>query len=664
MDDQQQPAATADNWSKDLTGPHLELAAYSDGKFLRVKAGPGTGKTFALMRRVTRLLDEGVAPESILAVSFTRTAAEDLVAKLKALGAPGADRVEATTLHSLALRMLSQEAVFQTLQRSPRMLMEFEKACMIADLAEQIGGVRKTKKLLKEFESYWATLQSEEPGEVQDEEKQKFQRILGDWLKRHDAVLLDELIVLMIRYIRQNPVAASFLGYKHVLVDEYQDLNRADQELIDLLAQDGTLTVIGDDDQSIYSFRHARPEGIITFNESHDPTKDVAILTCRRCPKQVVNMVNHLIKHNKHRFAGAPELGVHTSNPDGETFIVQHPDMYDEIDSIASYIKWYITNKGVGAGQVLVLAPRRKLGLAIRNQLFRLQVPARSFFNEDALEEAVAQEGLCLLNLLVNPSDNVALRTWLGLHVDSKLVKQYAAIEQLAGSSGVTVGDCFAKAVKGEIKAPGKCAPILARFSVLLDKIALAEGKTLAEVVDICWPGNEPNCDDVRVLALSLVAKHETLESFRDALVISISQPEIPSEEDGIVRIMSLHKSKGLTAKCVIVAGCNAGALPRVKGDTPLERELSIEEQRRLFYVALTRPTQTLVISAAAKMPAVEAVRQNIDVHRNEGVDAILQMSPFVAELGAAAPRTIVTSQWATQVGFTVERTLPTPTAE
>src|SRR5579859_6717465 len=120
-------------WNSGLNGVHLNIAAYP-GTPMRVVAGPGTGKTFALMRRVMRLLEEGTDPSRILAVTFTRTAAGDLVDKLEDLGAPGADEVAAKTLHSLSFGLLGRTAVFQFLNRVPRPLLDYEHKTLVCDL--------------------------------------------------------------------------------------------------------------------------------------------------------------------------------------------------------------------------------------------------------------------------------------------------------------------------------------------------------------------------------------------------------------------------------------------------------------------------------------------------------------------------------------------------
>lgn len=150
-------------WNTNLQGTYLNIAAYN-GTPLRVVAGPGTGKTFALMRRVARLLEQGVQPNHILAVTFTRTAANDLVDKLAQLGVVGADQVAAKTLHSLSFGLLSRTAVFQALGRIARPLMDYEHDTLVCDLSKAFGSKREVEKLIQAFESYWARLQHHQPG--------------------------------------------------------------------------------------------------------------------------------------------------------------------------------------------------------------------------------------------------------------------------------------------------------------------------------------------------------------------------------------------------------------------------------------------------------------------------------------------------------------------
>jgi superfamily I DNA/RNA helicase len=639
-------------WDDGLEGAPKNIAEYS-GRYLRVKAGPGTGKTFALMRRVSRLLEEGdVAPSSILAISFTKTAANDLIRQINGLGIAGAEFVHASTLHSLAFELLNQRAVFESMGRIPRPLLQYEIECLIADLASEFGGKRRVKELLLEFESFWATLQHLTPGFPPEPEKQRFQRRLQEWLIDHESILIGELIPLAIQYIRLNPTSAHSFSYSHVLVDEYQDLNRADQVFIESLARNGTLTVIGDDDQSIYGFRHARPEGILTFHETHPGTVDEQLLDCRRCPKIVVRMANSLISNNRSR--SHTELRPFATNCTGDVYIVQHDAIAQETKNIADFIDWYLDeNDEARQSDILVLATRRKIGYAIRDHLTDLGRESKSFFAEESLEKPSAKEGFCLLTLLTNPRDKAALRAWLCVDKPSnRRVKPYERLLVAKGESEMHLFDFLDSLCVEGASIPPYTAELIDRFKLLKQKLSICAGKTIPDLIDILWPPGITECEEIRGLAVAVSSVVDTVERLRDELMLVITQPELLGEDDDVIRIMSLHKSKGLTAKCVIVTGCVSGALPMIKEDTPAQERLKkIEEFRRLFYVAITRTSETLVISNSSSCLFSEALQMGLSA-RHAGHLAILQASPYINELGDHGIEILSGRQWRERLGF------------
>ena len=263
---------------------------------LRVLAGPGTGKTFALIRRVMRLLEEGINPSRLLVCTFTRTAARDLQDELGRLGVTGADKVRAGTVHSFCFSLLSRAEVLESTGRVPRPLLKFEERFLLEDLrGTNNEGIRDLSKRLIAFTAAWARLQSETPGWPQDQQDQIFLHRLEAWLIFHEAMLIGELVLESLRFLRDNPASPYRPQFAHILVDEYQDLNRSEQVLLDELAARGHLTIVGDEDQSIYAFKHAHPEGIAQFHESHPGTHDENLEECRRCPRLVVSMANALI---------------------------------------------------------------------------------------------------------------------------------------------------------------------------------------------------------------------------------------------------------------------------------------------------------------------------------------------------------------------------------
>ena len=639
-------------WDTGLTGTPLNIARYA-GTPLRVMAGPGTGKTFSLMRKVSRLLETGTAPSSILVVSFTRTAANDLIASLTALASPGADQVVASTLHSLSLALLYKNSVFQATNRVPRLLMNFEVDCIISDLAGNFGGKTATRSLLSAFEAYWATLQHHQPGWPQDPTQQAFQRDLINWLTYHEAMTLGELIPRALDYIRQNPASPQIPSYAHTLVDEYQDLNRADQALIDVLARNGTLTVVGDEDQSIYTgLRHARPDGIVQFHHTHANTHDEPLFECRRCPSQPIQLANALILHNHPQRPSTitPIQGCGL----GDVHIIQHDSIQEEVTSTAAFLDWYLANNpDVKPGEVLVLSTRRRIGYAIRDELVGLNLSAQSFFTEECLEKSSARAGYCLLNLLVHPEDRTALRSWLGLgHADWR-TSAYQRIWQAADSAGISPRELLDNIVAGSIQAPSYTASLVQRYRELLATLTPMAGMTGTALIDLLWPPGDTDCADIRNIAITIGAGSLSADELLKEIITTITQPELPGSRDDVIRVMSLHKSKGLTAKCVVVVGCVAGALPTIKsGLSQTEIQQTIEEQRRLFYVAITRTSQTLVLSSSASAPFADAMGMGLRIAGRLGPNVVLQASPFMSELGPQAPTPLSGNQWKTQLGF------------
>jgi superfamily I DNA/RNA helicase len=210
-------------WDEGLDKDGVPYAiAADDAKRIRVIAGPGTGKSFAMKRRVARLLEKQVPPKNVLAVTFTRVAAEDLHRELQKLNVPGCDSLEGQTLHSLAMRILARQHVLQSLGRTPRPLNNFEQKAMYCDIAPLTGGKKRAKELVEAYEAAWAQSQGDQPGFPKTPEEKAFQQILIDWHLFHKSMLIGEVIPYLVRYLKENPAANEHSEFKHVLADEYQ----------------------------------------------------------------------------------------------------------------------------------------------------------------------------------------------------------------------------------------------------------------------------------------------------------------------------------------------------------------------------------------------------------------------------------------------------------
>jgi DNA helicase-2/ATP-dependent DNA helicase PcrA len=644
-------------WDSGLEGIHREVAA-NHGARLHVLAGPGTGKTFAMMRRVARLLEAGVAPERLLAVSFTRTAARDLREQLGALGVEGSENVRATTLHSLCFSVLGKQEVFALTNRAPRPLLAFERDCLEADLATPFGGLRNTRKLLAGYEAAWARLQHEDPGHTKSPEDLAFETALLSWLRFYASMLIGELVPLTLSFLNANPALNAAPEFDHVLVDEYQDLNKADQSLVRLLAQSGSLLVIGDDNQSIYSFRYANPEGIRLFPQDVAGTTTFTISECRRCPENVVAISNALIGHDPHTTRPVPLTPApQNPKPPADVWIVQHDTLEDEVAATASFIHNYLEkHPETLPGRVLVLSTRRFIGNAIKDALISKGRNALSYFQEDELSAAAAAEGFCLLSLLVNGNDRASIRAWLGFGSGDHRRKAFARVRKHCEDSGISLKEALEALAAGQLSLP-HTGGLIQRWNDLKGRLAALDGLSGLDLVNALWPVDAEDSADIRLIAARIAVDTPEPEALLDELRAAITQPELPGSDGDVIQVMSLHKSKGLTRDVVIVSGCMAGTLPSVRPDDPPEiRNSKIEEQRRLFYVALTRATRVLVISGSVLLPLGDALRGGATVKKKTLVQgkahAIVAFTPFVAELGGTAPKALRTGEWKKAAGF------------
>ena len=644
------------SWNDGLTGIALEIAE-TESSPLRVMAGPGTGKSFAMKRRVARLLEDGQDPDRILAVTFTRNAAASLVEDLKGLGIPGCEAIHSGTVHAYCFSLLNREHVFQFLNRVPRPLvtfssragtLQFEGGPLIADLVrlKVFGKRRDCSKRVIAYEAGWARLQSEEPGWAENPVDQQFQDSLLSWLRFHRGMLIGELVPEALRFLRSNPLAEDLSAFDHVLVDEYQDLNKAEQALVDLISKKGNLAVVGDVDQSIYSFRHANPEGIATFDEYHPSTDDKTLDVCRRCPTHVVQIANDLIRNN---YPGESErrLNPKADNVEGDVQIIQWPNVAEEIEGIAKLVSFLLKERGYEAGDIMILTPRRRLAYRIRDEIQRLNIPIHSFYNDEALEGESAQRAFAIMTLLANPYDRVALRWWLGNGSDNFLSGQYVKLRAYCEKENTEPKDALDAVVNGELKLAGTNV-IISRYKELVCHQQEYANTSVSDLVDALLPESNDELAALRgVAGHALVYENiEKISDLLDSVQKFVTQPEMP-QEGAFVRIMSLHKSKGLTCKVAIVVGCLQGLIPYFDdADSTEAAEASLREQRRLFYVAITRCTDMLVLSSITGMERSFAHQIGLTLPDGKSYLGRTTASQFIHELGPQAPKAKSGNEW------------------
>lgn len=629
---------------------HTFGIASSASTRVRVMAGPGTGKSFAMKRRVARLLESGVDPRQILAVTFTRVAAEDLHRELVQMSVPGCADLKGQTLHSLGLKILSRQAVLASLGRIPRPLNRFEEQGLICDLAAAFGGKRAVGKLLQAYNAAWAQAQGIQPGYPQGSQEQLFSNAVLSWMHFHRSMLIGEIVPYLLVYLANNPLAPELTEFSHILVDEFQDLNQAEQRIIELLAQANEACIVGDDDQSIYSFKFANPEGIRDWHLANPGTVDFQLADCHRCPETVVDMANALIAHNQARTPRS--LTKLPAKGGGVVRTIQFQTIEAEVEFIAQEINRLVGQGIAQPGDIIVLVQRAKIGKLIFEALRATLMPVKSYYEESEVDTPAAQEQFALFKLLLDSQDRVALRYLLGIGHAELRANQYQRLRAYCETNGTAPWDTLVLLSQGQISIPHSNT-LIQRFNVIRGQLQQLAAfiPNLQGLIDALFPIANPALIELRLLALEIAALlpiGSTASDLLAEMLERITKPEVPATVHQ-VRLMSLHKSKGLSSPVVFVAGCVQGLLPKLAdpGVSQAIQTASMEEQRRLFYVGITRvkadpPNHLgrLYLTYCRTMPSGLAMQAGIAGQGAYGVTR-LHPSQFLAQLGNAAPQPV-----------------------
>ncbi|WP_158090554.1 UvrD-helicase domain-containing protein [Desulfurella amilsii] len=651
------------NDSLDEGSPVYNLAI-SNERVIRSLAGPGSGKSFAIKRRISRLIEEGVNPKKILAITFTRTSASDLRKEISSIELPGSDEVVACTVHSHAMSIIAKANVKDFTGRNPRMIIDHEIEPAFRDIKYPPDADIKTKKeYLDLYLSAWANMQQDDPGLPRNQIEQEFQDKIIQWLTYHHSVLVGEVIPIAIKYLQNNPASPEIGRFDTILVDEYQDLNKAEQEFIHLVKGDASILIVGDDDQSIYSFKKAHPEGIKQIDSIYGEFQDIAFDTIRRCPKTVTRMASELISKNSNRSLGA--LVPFEANQDGIVQIVQFNDNDKEIEGICRIVKNELASGAINPGDVLILAPRRHIGYRLRDKLISEEIPVKSYFRESVIKNLNVRMAYSTLYLLANPNDQISLRYLLGSRSADYRKRQYDILKEYADGNKTSIKNVLDKVIEGKIILKG-ISKITKKYREILQSLLEFKEqikKDAVNALEYFINGDQDEIDFYEIIGIyqRAINKYPYPEVFTEELFSdwlskivkelseSIAQIDSP-EEINHVRIMSLHASKGLSAKLVILVSMIDELIPFFS-EPPKDanEELRIiEEQRRLFYVAITRtksstgsyPGRLIISSYIWIDDGIEALKMGLKARSDKHLR--VSATRYISDFGRTSPKTIL----------------------
>ncbi len=595
-----------------------------DGGPLMVLAGAGTGKTRVVTQRIAWLIQEtGLPPWAILAMTFTNKAARELRTRVDHLLGGEDHAVTAGTFHSTAVRFLrgfadrvGYEAGFSIIDQDDQLRLLkrlFKEAEPHLSAKEADTHAKAVRRLVEEWAREGHRLARGEGPPVSDK-----QGWLLPVVRRYDASkrssqLMDfnDLLLYLLEVLRDDEEVRGMLAgrFRHVLVDEFQDTNGVQLEIVKLLVGDGGgLTVVGDDDQSIYAWRGARVENLLQLDKVYPDLTVIPLEENYRSTQTILTAAYHAIRKNPH----LQEKRLFTNQGEGEAIQVLACDSEgDEADKVAREVG-RIRRAGTPANEIAVFYRTNAQSRHLEVQLRKAKIPHKVVGGQRFFERKEVKDLLAFARLVANPADRVAFERVVNVPPrgigDKTVTEVLAALSVPDPPTAMDAARAYAES-KG-----GRAGSAVKRFVQLLDRLGetaaagdlmelfkaiLEQTGYLARLQEEGSLEAEGRLENLGSL-VSSVAEYEVQEpepSLRDYLEsVSLQTDQDEWDEgEGQVALMTVHAAKGLEFDAVFVTGLEDGLFPHLFS----MEDRGVEEERRLFHVAITRARKHLWFSHA-----------------------------------------------------------------
>lgn len=612
------------NYLKVLNPDQFEVVKDLEGTCL-VIAGAGVGKTHLLTMRVARLIDTGISSENILLLTFTNKAAKEMKQRVfKVIGDAGLE-ITACTYHSFCAMILRQYASYVNLKNNFNIIDNPEAA--IAKLLRQKGYKGKTAKEMPKQKDIYSLITNEIVKGVNLEyaikieypqfvgKEKEIREIANDFAQYkldHNVVDYTDLLVLFNRLLENNIDIARKLAkqYQYIMVDEFQDSNDLQCQILKNLLCDvhRNLMVVGDDMQSIYAFNGANYKNILNFPTNFAPCRTYILEQNYRSTQGILNLANAVIRSAPYKF----DKNLWTENSDTRSPHLQW--CYDS-DSMISDIyrqisKWQ--NLGFGLGDIAVLA-RTSSELNLLEACFvRDGIPYQKYGGIKFFEKTHIKDTLAFLQVLVNYDNELAwlrilpLIPNLGAAGADKIIKEITK----SGFEGLTAKqfqgkkysnwlelfkNYFLQATRdistGQIDTFGNSGKPQMNLE---DQMELLKNMILNDLFEFAYPEDYNSKLNQYDLFFNLIEGYSTATEFLDDVLLN-GTPAHTLDKENSITLSTVHSAKGLEWSNVIILNCVEGGFPSIKATISNDFE-SIEEERRLLYVAITRAKKNLVL--------------------------------------------------------------------
>jgi len=600
-----------------LTSSQQKAVSHIDGPLL-VLAGPGSGKTRVITFRIAALIDHGVPPRNICAITFTNKAAEQMRQRAAALGASAGAHI--STFHSLCVRLLRRYGAAAGIKPNFSIYDDADQSkCIKAAVRDcqldtanfppsrMLAAVSTLKNKLIAPEAFKSRT-NDFFGEALARVYARYQRILADL----NALDFDDLLMKAAFMLEENPNIAAQLAdrFRYLLIDEYQDTNHAQYRIArSLAAAHHNICATGDPDQSIYRWRGADIRNILAFEEDYPDALIVKLEENFRSTPNILEIADNLIAHNKHR---KPKRLVPTLPNGHAVAVTAFEDEYEEARGLARTISDLI-DAGVAPTDIAVFYRVNAMSRIVEEAFIRARIPYQIVRGVEFYNRKEIRDVLAYLKLIANPADEVALLRIINTPARGIGKTTLDRLANYASRHGIPLHNAVARAA--EIEALPKAAALkVATFAALIDKFRASAEGPVGPLVELVFnesglydslralgPDGRDAIENVEELANSAAGYDGRTEE--PSLVDFLQQIALFSDADaydpskGQVALMTLHAAKGLEFDNAFIIGLEEGLLPHERTDADDEHDL--EEERRLLFVGITRAKSRLHISYA-----------------------------------------------------------------
>lgn len=631
---------------KDELNPEQFRAVTITEGALLIIAGAGSGKTRVITYRIAHMLEKGIPQSQILALTFTNKAAREMEGRIKELTGQKLKNITVSTFHAFGVKILRQEIERLGWRENFTIYDESDKIALIKESGRELKMTADALDCYKIAILFSDIKTGRKNWKAETDIYRELYKSYQEGLKLYNAVDFDDLIVLPIRIFREFPDALEKYRarFKYIMVDEFQDTSHQQYEMMRILAKGipegqneqtrANIAVVGDDDQSIYSWRGADYQNIVNFEEDFPDVQEIRLEHNYRSTETILEAANGVISHNTNR----KDKKLWSSKVSGKPIEIFMPENEtEEANFIAESIQGFCAEEGLKYGDFGVLMRANTQSRQIEEAFLAANIPYTMSGGTSFFERKEIKDILSYLRVIANHDDDVNLRRILnvprrGIGRTTLSVLNDAAAEEK--KSLWQTMKSFEEFTLGESALSQKSISDLEDFMKIIEgNSSMLGGKGLAKKVRALvdeinyWdflilenPKSEKAARFKYMNIESLIHSIEVWENDPDneggtSLYDYLNRITLLSRDDGDddekkvkVNLMTIHASKGLEFPVVFIAGAEDGIIPHARALE--EGENNVEEERRLFYVAITRAREKLFISSCKKRRKMQSIAE------------------------------------------------------